>query len=47
MGKIVKENGKIWFEEVQDLEGKHRRITLLGVYTEEKPKKNKQKKGKN
>lgn len=45
--KIIKENGIIWGEEIQDLEGKHRRITYLGTYEEDKPPKKKQKKGKN
>lgn len=47
MGKIIKENGIIWFEEVQTLDGKHKKITMLGTYDEneeEKPKKIKRKK---
>lgn len=50
MGKIIKENGIIWFEELQTLDGKHKKITMLGTYDEsedvkeEKPKRIKRKK---
>ena len=41
MGKIIKENGKIWLEEIQDVLGKHKKLTYLGEdkeIEEEKPK---------
>jgi len=50
MGKIIKENGIIWFEEIQSVNGKHRKKTMIGTYDEkedvkeEKPKKSKRKK---
>lgn len=50
MGKIIKENGTIWFEEIQTVDGRHRKRTLLGTYdendktNEEKPKARKKKK---
>lgn len=50
MGKIIKENGIIWFEELQTLDGKHKKMTMLGTYDEneevkeEKPKNIKRKK---
>lgn len=50
MGKIIKENGIIWFEEFQTLDCKHKKMTMLGTYDEneevkkEKPKKIKRKK---
>lgn len=53
MGKIIKENGNIWIEEIQTPDGKHRRMTLIGFYdenenkeeaNEEKPKRVKRKK---
>ena len=34
MGKIIKENGIIWFEELQTLDGKHKKMTMLGTYDE-------------
>lgn len=30
MGKIIKENGKVWFEEIQDVLGRHRKLIYLG-----------------
>ena len=50
MGKIIKENGKIWLEEIQDVYGNHKKMTMLETYDEnedvkeEKPKKIKRKK---
>lgn len=41
MGKIIKENGKIWLEEIQDVLGNHKKLTYLGEDKEiekEKPK---------
>jgi hypothetical protein len=41
MGKIIKKNGKIWLEEIQDALGKHKKLIYLGEYNEiekEKPK---------
>lgn len=34
MGKIIKENGKIWDLEIQTPDGKHRKMTLIGFYDE-------------
>ena len=36
MGKIIKENGKIWLVELEC--GKHFRKTFIGVYEEEEEK---------
>ena len=50
MGKIIKENGIIWFKEFQTLDGKHKKMTMLVTYDEnedvkeEKPKSIKRKK---
>lgn len=50
MGKIIKENGIIWFEEIQTIDGKHKKRTMIGTYeeneetNEEKPKRVKRKK---
>ena len=53
MGKIIKENGIIWFEEIQTVDGRHRKKTMIGTYeenenkeeaNEEKPKRVKRKK---
>lgn len=50
MNRIIKENGQIWEEEIQTLDGKHRKLTLIGFYdeeekkVEEKPNKKRQKK---
>jgi len=41
MGKIIKENGKIWLEEIQDVLGNHKKLIYLGEdkeIKEEKPK---------
>lgn len=43
--EIVKQNGIIWGIEIQDLEGKHRKMVWLGTY-EEKPKETPKKKNK-
>ena len=40
--KIIKENGVIWGEEIQDLEGRHKKLIWLGTYDDkpnETPKK--------
>lgn len=39
MGKIIKENGKIWDLEIQTLDGKHRKMTLIGFYDENEEEK--------
>ena len=46
MGKIIKKDGKIWLEEIQTNDGKHRKMIWLGEYdeNEEKPKRKRQKK---
>ena len=50
MVRIIKENGMIWEEEIQTLDGNHRKRTLIGFYdeeekkVEEKPKNKRQKK---
>ncbi len=50
MGKIIKENGIIWFVEIQSVNGQHRKKTMIGTYDEnedvkeEKPNKGKKKK---
>lgn len=47
MGKIIKENGIIWFEEIQTLDGKHKKLSMLGTYDDNeivKPKRIKRKK---
>lgn len=44
--KIIKENGIIWGEEIQDLEGKHRKMVYLGTYNENEPKETTKKKSK-
>ena len=36
--RIIKEKGIIWGEEIQDLEGKHRKMVYLGTYNEDEPK---------
>ena len=46
MGKIIKENGKIWLEEIQDVYGNHKKMIFIGKYDEnedEKPKKKRKK----
>lgn len=46
MGKIIKENGKIWLEEIQDVYGNHKKMIFIGNYNEnedEKPKKKRKK----
>lgn len=46
MGKIIKENGKIWLEEIQDVYGHHKKMIFIGNYNEnedEKPKKKRKK----
>lgn len=35
MGKIIKENGIIWFEEIQTIDGNHKRRIMMGTYDEE------------
>lgn len=35
MKNIVKENGKIWEVELQTLDGRHKKMTLIGTYQEE------------
>ena len=39
MGKIIKENGKIWDLEIQTPDGKHRKMTLIGFYDENEEEK--------
>lgn len=46
MSKIIKENGKIWLEEIQDVYGHHKKMIFIGNYDEnedEKPKKKRKK----
>lgn len=45
MGNIIKKDGKIWLEEIQTSDGRHRRLIYLGEDTPpETPKKKKTKK---
>ena len=44
--KIIKENGIIWGEEIQDLEGKHKKMVWLGTYDDKPQKKSKKTKKK-
>lgn len=39
MGKIIKENGKIWLEEIQDAYGHHKKMILIGNYDENEEEK--------
>ena len=38
MGKIIKENGKIWLEEIQDVYGHHKKMIFIGNYDENEGK---------
>lgn len=38
MGKIIKKNGQIWLEEIQSVNGNHKRIIFLGNYDENEEK---------
>lgn len=45
MGKIIKENGKIWLEEIQTADGRHKKLIYIGEDTPtENPKKKRTKK---
>ncbi len=44
MGKIIKENGKIWLEEIQSINRNHKKMTLIGYYDENEEEKPKSKK---
>ena len=46
MGKIIKEKGKIWLEEREEVDGHHKKRIFIGNYDEnedEKPKKKRKK----